>query len=81
MEKVSARSQTVCLFVVLLAACLRTEDAGPGRYDIILRGGWIVDGSGNPRYAGDVAIAGDRIAAVGGAETGDEQHQEEANNL
>jgi dihydroorotase/N-acyl-D-amino-acid deacylase len=36
-----------------------------GPYDIILTGGWIVDGSGNPRYRGDVAIRGDRIAAAG----------------
>lgn len=36
-----------------------------GRYDILIRGGRLLDGSGNPwRYA-DVAIAGDRIAAVG----------------
>ena len=36
-----------------------------GSYDLILKGGWIVDGSGNPRYQGDVALRGDRIAAVG----------------
>jgi len=36
-----------------------------GPYDLILSGGWIVDGSGNPRYRGDVAVTGDRIAAVG----------------
>jgi dihydroorotase/N-acyl-D-amino-acid deacylase len=34
-------------------------------YDVILKNGWIVDGAGNPRYRGDVAIRGDRIAAVG----------------
>ena len=61
----SARSHSACLLLALLAACLRNADGGAGRYDVILRGGWIVDGSGNPRYAGDVAIAGDRIAAVG----------------
>src|SRR2546428_9479486 len=33
--------------------------------DVILRGGWIIDGSGNPRYQGDVAITGDRITGVG----------------
>jgi len=33
-------------------------------YDIILRDGRIVDGSGNPWYRGDVAIKGDRIAAI-----------------
>ena len=34
-------------------------------YDVLLRGGRIVDGSGNPWYAGDLAIRGDRIAAIG----------------
>jgi N-acyl-D-aspartate/D-glutamate deacylase len=35
-------------------------------YDIVIRGGTIVDGSGKASYTGDVAITGDRIAAVGG---------------
>jgi N-acyl-D-aspartate/D-glutamate deacylase len=34
-------------------------------YDVLLRGGRIVDGSGNPWFSGDVAIRGDRIAAIG----------------
>ncbi len=34
-------------------------------YDVLLRGGRIVDGSGNPWFAGDVAIRGDRITAIG----------------
>src|SRR5271166_6100258 len=33
--------------------------------DWILRGGEVIDGSGGPRRHADVAIAGDRIAAVG----------------
>src|SRR5256885_13499923 len=33
--------------------------------DWILRGGTVIDGSGGPRRRADVAIAGDRIAAVG----------------
>ncbi len=33
--------------------------------DWILRGGEVIDGSGRPRRRADVAIAGDRIAAVG----------------
>ena len=36
-----------------------------GPYDLVLKGGWIIDGSGNPRYRGDVAIRGERIAGVG----------------
>jgi N-acyl-D-amino-acid deacylase len=35
-------------------------------HDIVIRGGTIVDGIGNPAYSGDVAIADGRIAAVGG---------------
>ena len=33
--------------------------------DWILRGGEVIDGSGRPRFRADVAIAGERIAAVG----------------
>lgn len=33
--------------------------------DLIVRGGMIVDGSGAPRFAGDVGVRGDRIVAVG----------------
>jgi N-acyl-D-aspartate/D-glutamate deacylase len=35
------------------------------QYDILLRGGRVLDGSGNPWYYADVAITGDRIVAVG----------------
>src|SRR4029450_2132072 len=34
-------------------------------FDLIIRGGHIVDGTGNPWFAGDVGIRGDRITAVG----------------
>lgn len=32
--------------------------------DVLIRGARIVDGSGNPWFYGDVAIAGERIAAI-----------------
>src|SRR6476646_9169778 len=35
-------------------------------HDIVIRGGAIIDGTGKTAFAGDVAIEGDRIAAVGG---------------
>ena len=34
-------------------------------YDILIRNGHIVDGSGNPWYSGDVAISGNRIVKIG----------------
>jgi len=52
--------------LVALVACGKGETGnGKGGYDLILKNGWIVDGTGNPRYKGDVAVRGDRIVAVG----------------
>ncbi len=54
-------------FLLLITGCGTGTPASraDGPYDLILKNGWIIDGSGNPRYRGDVAITGDRIAAVG----------------
>ena len=38
--------------------------AAPGAYDVVIEHGRIVDGTGDPLYYGDVAIAGGRIARV-----------------
>ena len=35
-------------------------------HDIVIRGGTIVDGTGAPRFTGDLALDGERIAQVGG---------------
>lgn len=37
----------------------------PAVYDLVIRGGLLVDGTGAPGRIGDVAIQGDRIVAVG----------------
>jgi dihydroorotase/N-acyl-D-amino-acid deacylase len=39
--------------------------AASPRFDVLLTGGRVVDGSGAPWFGADVAIAGDRIAEVG----------------
>jgi N-acyl-D-amino-acid deacylase len=38
--------------------------ADPPSYDVIIRGGTIYDGSGGAPYQGDIAVKGDRIAAI-----------------
>jgi len=42
----------------------QTSGAAAG-YDVLITNGRIVDGTGAPWYRGDVAISGDRIAAIG----------------
>jgi len=34
-------------------------------HDLVVAGGRVVDGCGNPWYRGDVAVRGDKIAAIG----------------
>ncbi len=41
------------------------DAAGAGEYDLIIRNGHIIDGAGNPWYAADVGVSGDRLAAIG----------------
>src|SRR5690348_8946132 len=41
-------------------------EEGASMYDIVIRGGTVVDGTGKVAFTGDVAIAGSQIAAVGG---------------
>ena len=54
------------LFSVLpLVVCLTAACASAAKYDVVIRHGRIVDGSGNPAYFADVAIKDGRIAAIG----------------
>jgi dihydroorotase/N-acyl-D-amino-acid deacylase len=42
-----------------------SASATSGDYDLIIRNGHVIDGAGNPWYSADVAVSGDRIAAIG----------------
>ena len=59
------RFALVVAFVATAAGLSIRLSARQAPYDLLIRGGHIVDGTGNPWFAGDVAIRGDRIAAVG----------------
>jgi len=41
------------------------EPSPQEQFDIIISGGFVVDGTGNPWYVADVGVRGDSIAAVG----------------
>lgn len=43
----------------------KQPEPGARPFDIVIRGGRVMDGSGNPWFYADVGIRGDRIAAVG----------------
>ena len=49
---------------ILATVVLHLAAAQPPRYDVVLRNGRIVDGTGSPWYRGDVAIRGDIIARI-----------------
>src|SRR5215468_695816 len=62
------------IFSILLLACFlclpprslcQNAVSSGADYDVIIRNGRIIDGTGNPWVSGDVAIRGDRIAAIG----------------
>ncbi len=50
-------------------------------YDLLIRNGTVVDGTGNPWFRGDVAVRGDRIIAVGRAPFGTAKHTIDAKGL
>jgi N-acyl-D-amino-acid deacylase len=50
-------------FTVLLATVAGLAHCQP--YDVVIRNGRIIDGSGSPWYSGDIAIQGGKIAAIG----------------
>ncbi|MBN4070130.1 D-aminoacylase [Olleya sp. AH-315-F22] len=50
----------IYLFILILCGCSSTET-----YDILIKNGQIIDGSGSASYVGDVGINADTIVAIG----------------
>lgn len=58
---------SIALFLTLVSACASVgtrRGADDGGYDVLITGGRIVDGTGNPWFYGDVGIRGDRIVRI-----------------
>ena len=60
MSKLRSLGIILALPTLFAAGCRRTVE-----YDLVLRGGDVFDGSGEPSVAADIGIRGDSIAAVG----------------
>jgi N-acyl-D-amino-acid deacylase len=70
--------------LIFLAAALGPLLALPAQepvYDLVVRGGRIVDGSGNPWFHGDVAVRGGKIVAVGRVPAGKSATEIDARGL
>src|SRR5258707_14407391 len=66
------------LIVALLLSAVRAEEPA---FDLLIRNGTIVDGSGNPWFRGDVAVRGERIVAVGRVPPGQAKREIDAKGL
>jgi N-acyl-D-amino-acid deacylase len=53
------------LLVVLTALAVPAAAQTGESFDVIIRGGRVLDGTGNPWYPADIGISGERITAIG----------------
>jgi N-acyl-D-amino-acid deacylase len=57
----------VTLIVAIAGASLvaAQESSAPQRFDVLIKNGRVLDGTGGPWYAANIGIRGDRIVAIG----------------
>src|SRR4051812_13352847 len=59
------RLLTLAALGLLAVSAVPARPADPPEYDLVIRNGRVVDGTGNPWFAGDVAVRGNAVVAVG----------------
>ena len=59
------RCSTLGPLLALVLALATASTTQAQSYDVIIRNGRLIDGTGNPWFRADVALDGDRIAAIG----------------
>jgi N-acyl-D-amino-acid deacylase len=68
--------KTIFLVVLVICGC-----SSPATYDVLIRNGQIIDGSGAPSYKGDVGINADTIALIGDLKNAEGRSEIDANGL
>jgi N-acyl-D-amino-acid deacylase len=53
------------VMLVMATGFIRGQGSTHAEYDLVIRNGHIIDGTGSPWYAGDIGIRDGRIAAIG----------------
>jgi N-acyl-D-amino-acid deacylase len=59
------RIAVLLALALAVVACSQTESPIPSGFDLVIANGEIYDGLGGDPYVADVAIAGDRVVAIG----------------
>src|SRR5580704_16996839 len=64
-SRVVTRLGSVAISAAILFAPVILKSQSPASFDILIKNGHILDGTGSAWYAADVGIRGDRIVAIG----------------
>ena len=64
MTPLIARMLATVALLLVVQGCQTSERPSDATYDVVIKNGTVVDGSGAPRYRADIAIVGDRIVRI-----------------